>query len=132
MVAIRGSDSNVDYIVNANSKPKNASSFIIGHYIDRLQPSLTRQDFKRLGFENGEVQAHSGFLNSAEVLKPMIWSKKIEELVPADVKHVLFTRYSTEEAVASLLYLNYLSRRDNKCTLVILHRPLQVRDLIYV
>lgn len=41
VVAIRGSDSKMDHMVNANSKPKNASSFIVCHYTDCLFPSLT-------------------------------------------------------------------------------------------
>ena len=40
VVAIRGSDSKVDHMVNANSKPKNASSFIVCHHIDFQGPCL--------------------------------------------------------------------------------------------
>ena len=117
VVAIRGSDSKLDHMVNANSKPKNASSFIVCHYTDFLSPSLTRQNVTGLGFESSEVEAHSGFLNSAEILKPMI-SKRIKDLASADVNHVLFTGHSAGGAVASLLYLSYLSRRNTECTLV--------------
>ena len=40
VVAIRGSDSKVDHMVNANSKPKSASSFIVRHHTDFQGPCL--------------------------------------------------------------------------------------------
>ena len=75
------------------------------------------------------MEAHSGFLNSAEILEATI-SKRIKELAPADVKHVLFTGHSAGGAVASLLYLSYLSRRNAECTLVTLYLVMHVRMLI--
>ena len=77
------------------------------------------------------MEAHSGFLNSAEILEATI-SKRIKELAPADVKHVLFTGHSAGGAVASLLYLSYLSRRNAECTPVTLYLVMPVGVLIYV
>ena len=94
-------------------------------------PHLHDKNVTGLGFENSEVEAHSGFLNSAEILEPLI-SERIKELAPPGVNHVLFTGHSAGGAVASLLYLSRLSRRNAECTLVTLYLVIHLRMLIHV
>lgn len=60
------------------------------------------------------LEAHAGFLGCAEILEPMI-SHSFEEMERAGVQRVLFTGHSAGGAVASLLYLRYLSRKYAEC-----------------
>ena len=75
---------------------------------------LISQDIQALDLEGSELEAHSGFLSSAEVLEPMI-SMYLGEGRWGSFKHVLFTGHSAGGAVASLLCLRYLSRRNKEC-----------------
>ena len=94
VVSIRGSKGKVDHMVNANCRPR------------------------KLGLEIGTLhvteEAHSGFLSGAEVLEPFI-SKHLQSASQRNIKHVLFAGHSAGGAVASLLYLKYLSRWDKEC-----------------
>ncbi|KAF7546119.1 hypothetical protein G7Z17_g8654 [Cylindrodendrum hubeiense] len=94
VIAVRGSASNMDHVVNANERPR-----ATGHFID---PAMTG---------GLELLAHSGFLNSAEALDNNV-SRRIQRYVNAqgsEKKHVVFTGHSAGGAVASLLFLRYLS-----------------------
>ncbi|KAH7154874.1 Alpha/Beta hydrolase protein [Dactylonectria estremocensis] len=94
VIAIRGSASKMDHVVNANERPRAA-----GYFID---PNMTH---------GSEIFAHAGFLNSAEALDESV-AQRIQSYVTfEDVKkkHVLFTGHSAGGAVASLLSLRYLS-----------------------
>jgi len=86
VVAIRGTASRVDRIVNLNGE-------------SRL---VTTGDWK--------IRAHGGFLNGAESLTPSVAQKIAQEAKKNAVKHVLFTGHSAGGAVASLLFMNFLSR----------------------
>ncbi|KAF4472687.1 alpha beta-hydrolase [Fusarium albosuccineum] len=98
VIAIRGSASKMDHIVNANSRPKATESFI-------QHPNFLKQP---------KLQAHSGFLNSSWALAKIV-SERIEAYVAGTETqserkpHVLFTGHSAGGAVASLFYLHYIS-----------------------
>ncbi|KAE8376789.1 hypothetical protein BDV26DRAFT_282394 [Aspergillus bertholletiae] len=93
VIAIRGSASAVDHMVNANYEPRNADDFI---------------DISRLMPENAAtLQVHSGFLNSAKALDEIV-SQKIKTYIrrnASNYSHILFTGHSAGGAVASLLFL---------------------------
>ncbi|KAH7157174.1 Alpha/Beta hydrolase protein [Dactylonectria macrodidyma] len=94
VIAIRGSASKMDHVVNANERPRAA-----GHFID---PSMTH---------GSEIFAHAGFLNSAEALDESV-ALRVQSYVHSEdgkKKHVMFTGHSAGGAVASLLFLRYLS-----------------------
>ncbi|KAL2127129.1 hypothetical protein VTI74DRAFT_11270 [Chaetomium olivicolor] len=98
VVAIRGSASMVDHMVNANARPRDAN-----HFIDPTSP------------RSAGVQAHSGFLNSAQALDEAI-SQRIQNYIEqsalikrASPPHILFTGHSAGGAVASLMYLRQKS-----------------------
>ncbi|KAL4784663.1 Alpha/Beta hydrolase protein [Aspergillus varians] len=94
VIAIRGSASVVDHVVNANYRPADASNFI---------------DFTRWYKPGGTFSAHAGFLKSAEVLEPTV-SREINKYVGefGEKSRVLFTGHSAGGAVASLLFLRYI------------------------
>ncbi|KAE8351979.1 alpha/beta-hydrolase [Aspergillus coremiiformis] len=98
VIAIRGSASAVDHMVNANYEPQNADDFI---------------DLSRLTPENSTgLQAHSGFLNSAKALDNTV-SHRMNEFIRLNRSrfyHILFTGHSAGGAVASLLFLRYLAQ----------------------
>ncbi|KAE8384136.1 hypothetical protein BDV23DRAFT_177281 [Aspergillus alliaceus] len=93
IVAIRGSASAVDHMVNANHEPRNADNFID---LSRLAPEKT-----------STLQAHSGFLNSAKALDKTVSHNITDYIHPNEGRysHVLFTGHSAGGAVASLLFL---------------------------
>ncbi|KAF4982511.1 hypothetical protein FZEAL_1882 [Fusarium zealandicum] len=99
VIAVRGSANKMDHIVNANSGPKATDDFL---HLDLLnQP---------------DVQAHSGFLNSAWALDDII-SERINKYIKTAKSgsgrkpRILFTGHSAGGAVASLFYLHYLSNQ---------------------
>ncbi|KFY27699.1 hypothetical protein V491_00774 [Pseudogymnoascus sp. VKM F-3775] len=97
VIAVRGTASSVDHIVNINSQSKDASCLYDTEYLDEAHAEI----------KTG-IEAHAGFLNSAEVLKGVV-SKYIDDYAKqGNVKHILFTGHSAGGAVASLLYLRYL------------------------
>lgn len=84
VVAVRGTKSTVDKMVNLNIAPKSVDGFIIP------------------GFE-----AHAGFLTAAKELEREV-SKSIDQAFRAgQSKRVLFTGHSAGAAVASLLFMHY-------------------------
>ncbi|OJJ33423.1 hypothetical protein ASPWEDRAFT_174830 [Aspergillus wentii DTO 134E9] len=96
IIAIRGTASRVDHMVNINNEPRNAASFINTSFQPESASSL---------------EAHSGFLESAVALDSIV-SKRIEEYKQRG-GHVLFTGHSAGGAVASLLFLRYLSQQND-------------------
>ncbi|GIJ86995.1 hypothetical protein Asppvi_005894 [Aspergillus pseudoviridinutans] len=97
VIAVRGSASKMDHMVNANGRPRDANGFI--------DPSISGHH---------DLLAHSGFLNSAEALESIVSqsiSRYAQKHTSGDIR-VLFTGHSAGGAVASLLYLHYLSRED--------------------
>ncbi|KAF5672171.1 alpha beta-hydrolase [Fusarium circinatum] len=89
VLAIRGSASKMDHIVNANAQPRTTESFI----------------------------AHSGFLNSARALESIVTNlvnKYLESFHETSGKrpHILFTGHSAGGAVSQLLYLRHISNQD--------------------
>ncbi|KAF5688257.1 hypothetical protein FDENT_4944 [Fusarium denticulatum] len=92
VLAIRGSASKMDHIVNANAQPKTTEGFI-------------------------DLKAHSGFLNSARALELIVTNliSKYLESFPGTKKrkpHILFTGHSAGGAVSQLLYLRHMSSQD--------------------
>ncbi|KAJ5716604.1 hypothetical protein N7493_008515 [Penicillium malachiteum] len=99
VIAIRGSASQVDFMVNANGNPRDVKGFIPTSRFHDINP-------------NPSLQAHAGFLGCASALDSIV-SKQIEKYKETKgVTHVLFTGHSAGGAVASLLYLRNLF----KCT----------------
>ncbi|KAL4951633.1 Alpha/Beta hydrolase protein [Aspergillus filifer] len=98
VIAIRGSASIVDHVVNANYRPANAD-----HFIDlaRWDPPHYRPEVA--------LEAHAGFLKSAEALDPIV-SREINKYVEetGEKSHILLTGHSAGGAVASLLFLRYV------------------------
>ncbi|KAM5386868.1 hypothetical protein ACJZ2D_000161 [Fusarium nematophilum] len=100
VVAIRGSASKMDHIVNANARPKGIEGFI--------HPDILNQP---------AFKAHSGFLNSAWALAAIV-SQRIKNYIQNTQSqggrkpHVLFTGHSAGGAVASLFYLHYISNQE--------------------
>ncbi|CVL04497.1 uncharacterized protein FMAN_12640 [Fusarium mangiferae] len=96
VLAIRGSASKMDHIVNANAQPRTTESFI-GCLED--------------------LEAHSGFLNSARALESVVTNlinKHLESLPEMSKKkpHILFTGHSAGGAVSQLLYLRHMSSQN--------------------
>ncbi|KAI8717523.1 Lipase-3 domain-containing protein [Fusarium sp. LHS14.1] len=97
VIAVRGSASKMDHIVNANSRPRATEMFISPNFLD--EPDL---------------MAHSGFLNSAWVLDDIV-SERIKNYIEnakntnGQRPHVLFTGHSAGGAVAALFYVRYIS-----------------------
>ncbi|KAF4341100.1 alpha beta-hydrolase [Fusarium beomiforme] len=96
VLAIRGSASKMDHIVNANAQPRVTDGFI-------TQPEGLR--------------AHSGFLNSARALDSIVTGLVNKYLEAFDMKsgkktHILFTGHSAGGAVSQLLYLHHMSDQD--------------------
>ncbi|CVL09708.1 hypothetical protein FPRO04_06519 [Fusarium proliferatum] len=96
VLAIRGSASKMDHIVNANAQPRTTESFM-GCLED--------------------LEAHSGFLNSARALESIVTNlinKYLESLPEMSKKkpHILFTGHSAGGAVSQLLYLRNMSNQN--------------------
>lgn len=84
VVAIRGSGSVVDHMVNLNFSPRSTEGFI-----------------------SPELDAHAGFLAGARVLENEI-TKTINQAFHAEgIREVLFTGHSAGAAVASILFMHY-------------------------
>ncbi|KAF4454682.1 hypothetical protein F53441_2760 [Fusarium austroafricanum] len=96
VLAIRGSASKMDHIVNANAQPKPTEGFI----------------------QHAEgLKAHSGFLNSARALDSIVTGlikKYLEDFDKSNGRkpHVVFTGHSAGGAVSQLLYLRHISDQD--------------------
>ncbi|KAK4233461.1 hypothetical protein C8A03DRAFT_19473 [Achaetomium macrosporum] len=91
VIAVRGSASKVDHMVNANSRPRTAFDC------------------------NGRsINAHGGFVNSAEALEHAV-SERIRLYVQSrrSNTHIIFTGHSAGGAVASLLFLRRLVGSDS-------------------
>ncbi|KAG8673311.1 hypothetical protein FPOAC2_06754 [Fusarium poae] len=95
VLAIRGSASKMDHIVNANSRPRPTRGFIQ---------------------RTGDLEAHSGFLNSAQALDSIVTTLVNDYLQAFDESkgqkpHVLFTGHSAGGAVSQILYLQHISNQ---------------------
>ncbi|KAF5966883.1 hypothetical protein FBULB1_11437 [Fusarium bulbicola] len=98
VLAIRGSASKMDHIVNANAQPRTTESFISKGCLD-------------------DLKAHSGFLNSARALESIVTNlvnKYLDSFDETSGKrpHILFTGHSAGGAVSQLLYLRHISNQD--------------------
>ncbi|KAK3361663.1 Alpha/Beta hydrolase protein [Lasiosphaeria ovina] len=101
VIAVRGTVTKVDHMVNANGRPVDAAAFVGTHY-------------------GTELRAHAGFLNSADALDDTALAR-ISSYVRAQKArgakaHVLFAGHSAGGAVASLLYLRYRGRQEFEST----------------
>ncbi|KAM0499708.1 hypothetical protein ACHAP8_005315 [Fusarium lateritium] len=95
ILAIRGSASKMDHIVNANSRPRPTRGFIQ---------------------HTEDLEAHSGFLNSAQALDSIVTTLVNDYMQDFDRSkgqkpHVLFTGHSAGGAVSQILYLQYISNQ---------------------
>ncbi|KAI5803697.1 Alpha/Beta hydrolase protein [Geopyxis carbonaria] len=86
VVAVRGSASGVDWMVNANGDPRDASEFLDPDHL-------------------GHVSVHSGFLHGARALEGPVRTA----LAAAGAKHVVFAGHSAGGAVAALLFSHFLA-----------------------
>ncbi|KAI0458628.1 hypothetical protein F5B21DRAFT_400071 [Xylaria acuta] len=94
IVAVRGSASTVDHLVNLNGEPRDANTL----YQNMEQaPEFGDQPLKFL--------AHAGFLNSARELLPPISAQIEKQLSKGQKFNILFTGHSAGGAVATLLHL---------------------------
>lgn len=84
VVAVRGSGSVVDHMVNLNISPRSTEDFI-----------------------SPELEAHAGFLAGARVLESEITKTINEAFHAGGIKEVLFTGHSAGAAVASILFMHY-------------------------
>ncbi|KAI8953597.1 Alpha/Beta hydrolase protein [Xylaria longipes] len=94
IIAVRGSASTVDHLVNLNGEPRDASTLY--HNIGQA-PGLGDQTLKFL--------AHAGFLNSARELLASISTQIEKRLSKGQKFNILFTGHSAGGAVATLLHL---------------------------
>ncbi|KAL4969278.1 Alpha/Beta hydrolase protein [Aspergillus stella-maris] len=103
VIAIRGSASIVDHVVNANYRPANADHFI---NLARLDSPQYRPEVP--------FKAHAGFLKGADALDPIV-SREINKYVEetGEKSHILLTGHSAGGAVASLLFLRYVSSMNS-------------------
>ncbi|KAL8849342.1 MAG: hypothetical protein Q9221_005693 [Calogaya cf. arnoldii] len=100
IIAIRGSASKVDHMINLNNQATAVEDFI-----QSAKPSE--------GLDRPQV--HSGFLIGAKALTQCI-AKQLEESINNDgPKEVLFTGHSAGAAVSSLLFHHFLSSASSKC-----------------
>lgn len=119
IVAIRGTKSRVDHMVNINNQPRDATSFIVscpGQFHTLVQDNFLIDLQNTTRFQpdtiplNTSLQAHSGFLESAISLDQIVRCKIDEYAKQRDGgSHVLFAGHSAGGAVASLLFLRCLS-----------------------
>ncbi|SPQ20772.1 49df7fc9-f316-4213-be5e-f303876c423e [Thermothielavioides terrestris] len=86
VIAVRGSASKVDHMVNANSRARTAFEY-----------------------DGRSIDAHSGFMNSAEALED-VFAERIRLYVQRrrSNAHIIFTGHSAGGAVATLLFLRRL------------------------
>ncbi|KAI0096239.1 Alpha/Beta hydrolase protein [Nemania sp. FL0031] len=94
IVAVRGSASTVDQLVNLHGEPRDA-----GILFQDMGKSPTPVD-QTLNF-----QAHAGFLNSARELLPQVSTQIEKQLSNGHKFNVVFTGHSAGGAVATLLHL---------------------------
>ncbi|KAJ8130837.1 hypothetical protein O1611_g2788 [Lasiodiplodia mahajangana] len=94
IVAVRGSASTVDQLVNLHGEPRDASVLF-----QDTDPPLSPGD-QALNF-----QAHAGFLNSARELLPQVSAQIEKHLRKGHNYSVVFTGHSAGGAVATLLHL---------------------------
>ncbi|KAK4248897.1 hypothetical protein C7999DRAFT_13178, partial [Corynascus novoguineensis] len=89
VIAVRGSMKMIDWVVNANYGPCDAYDLLRAH---------------------DTFQVHSGFLNGARALLPVVKDQLASTVGPSSdrASHVIFTGHSAGGAVASLLYLHFL------------------------
>ncbi|PWY77080.1 hypothetical protein BO70DRAFT_397968 [Aspergillus heteromorphus CBS 117.55] len=101
VVAVRGTGNAIDHMVDVNSTPRNADIFIDASRLRHEDPS------------SGTVLlAHSEFLQSAIALESIVSDRLSSYARQSGTQrcHVLFTGHAAGGAVASLLYLRYISR----------------------
>ncbi|KAK4225447.1 Alpha/Beta hydrolase protein [Podospora fimiseda] len=90
IIAIRGTASAADGIVNLNGEPRDATKFLV---------CFPRNTTER-------ISAHSGFLAAANTLSEIV-EARICSRPASDDHHVIFTGHSAGGAVATLLYLRF-------------------------
>ncbi|KAH8591652.1 hypothetical protein B0O99DRAFT_690460 [Bisporella sp. PMI_857] len=95
VIAIRGTEKPIDNMVNINGRPAPVSGFLNLNSHPVLQSIAAG------------ISAHSGFLNSARALLPLV-SKHLSKMSHRGVMNVIYTGHSAGGAVASLLYQKFL------------------------
>ncbi|KAJ6437593.1 hypothetical protein O9K51_09800 [Purpureocillium lavendulum] len=89
VIAVRGTASRIDHIVNVNAQPRSAQRYI-----------------------GPGVVSHSGFLNCAEALDGVVSDRIRRHVRGRPGAHIIFTGHSAGGAVASLLFLRHVMNRD--------------------
>ena len=98
IIAIKGSKSPTDWMVNTNGTPQSVGDFF---NLTHMHPP-TRQP-------PASIQAHSGFLHCAHALLPQI-TRELHKLIKEyNIHNVLLTGHSAGGAVSSLLFTYFLS-----------------------
>ncbi|CAL8580657.1 hypothetical protein XPA_006377 [Xanthoria parietina] len=102
IVAIRGSATKVDHMVNLNNEATEIEDFIP---LEMLKESSERFVLP---------QVHSGFLMAAKALAPHV-AQQLEKCTSDNgPKEILFTGHSAGAAVSSLLFYHFLSTASSK------------------
>jgi hypothetical protein len=122
-IAVRGTETLVDHMVNANCRPIAAADFLVS-------PSILHSDNPPIYLFKGlrkhkfvdvfkdELSAHSGFLRSAKTLSSLVLRHISRVNQEGWIKHVIFTGHSAGGGVASLLYLKFLLDMNPLCAFI--------------
>ncbi|KAF8459250.1 Alpha/Beta hydrolase protein, partial [Kalaharituber pfeilii] len=108
VIAVKGSRSAVDWMVNSNGTPRSVGDFCnLSHLLPPTRSATKHPD---------PVKAHSGFLHCAHALLPQVRQELHKLIKEFNTHNVLFTGHSAGGAVASLLFTHFLSisHRDYK------------------
>ena len=127
VVAVRGTGSRVDHIVNLNGRMQDARAFLVSicNVSCSILPAAKADafDFKDPNFTRlhadvggGPHAAHAGFLNGAVALLPEV-TRRVNALVgeKPGPRNIMFTGHSAGGAVASLLFTRFMMEASEKC-----------------
>lgn len=121
VVAVRGSASKLDHIVNLNGDPRDAKALFVspalevcGYHTEPNEQKIIKDDGNS-ETPNIALHAHAGFLNSAlELMKQL--SNRVENRLKKNPRtNIIFTGHSAGGAVASLLHLSFRAKFKTTC-----------------
>jgi hypothetical protein len=123
VIAVRGSASKVDHIVNFHGEPRDAKVLFVS-FSYKVRCDYTQfhvqKEVKVDGTSespNIALHAHAGFLNSALELIGQLSSRIENRLKQNPRTNILFTGHSAGGAVASLLHLSFRTNFATTCRL---------------
>ncbi|MCJ1400342.1 hypothetical protein MMC11_003547 [Xylographa trunciseda] len=97
VISIRGTSRIIDWLINLNSGLQDANLALDDEALSTPLPLM--RDFS----------THAGFANAAAALESAVTTQIRSVLKAGKIEHVLFTGHSAGGAVASLLFLRFLS-----------------------